>query len=71
MKEKYLKSREKLFVFMGYAKQYLKDFVEDPIIVANKLYNMGDPISVELAQNIETEIYIMDKIEEEDPDIFS
>jgi len=69
MKEEYLKTTQRLFVFMDYAKQYIGNYIEDPITVVGQLYELNNFVSVELAQNIEKEIYRLEKIQDEDPDI--
>jgi hypothetical protein len=61
MKEKYLNEKSKLFTLMDYAKSYVNDYVEEPLFIIDKLYELNNFITIELAQMIETQIYILEK----------
>ena len=56
---------------MDYAKQYIGNYVEDPVTVVEQLYELNNFVTIELGQNIETEIYRLEKIQDENPEIFS
>ena len=68
-KEQYLETQEKLFIFMDHSKKYLNK-VEDPFQVVEDLYELDNFVSTELAQDIELELQIMEKIQDECPEIF-